>query len=161
MVEINDFPHCNPCHRFPHLPNLGLTASFLRLSFKIAFIYVWKAFTSNLQKLWLLEIELRLSGMTQAPLPTKQSCQPWISSFIFIYVLECFGGMYVYATCACSAHRGQKRAMGPLELEIRDNGFSLHASAGNLSLGPLQDFQVLLVAEPSLQSSEQTLNTWL
>lgn len=56
--------------------------------------------------------------------------------FLF-YVLECFAGMYAYAPYTCSAHRDQKRAIDPLELELRDNGFSLHAGAGNLNPDPL------------------------
>lgn len=41
--------------------------------------------------------------------------------------------MYAYALYACSAHIGQKRAIDPLELELRDNGFSFYAGAGNLN----------------------------
>ena len=43
------------------------------------------------------------------------------SSFYFMfYVCECLACMHVYVPHVCSAHRGQKRALDPLELELQE-----------------------------------------
>lgn len=38
--------------------------------------------------------------------------------------------MYVYASCACSVHKGQKKALDPLELKLQ-TVVNHHVGAGN------------------------------
>lgn len=66
----------------------------------------------------------------------------------FLCVLM-FGFMYVCAPCACSPCRGQKWALASLELESQ----VLWATTEGLewSLGPLEEYPVLLITQSSLQ----------
>ena len=58
--------------------------------------------------------------------------------------------MYVYAPCTHSDHRGQKRALDHLELELQMT-VSHCVDAGNLTQAPRENSQGSLTAEPYLQ----------
>jgi hypothetical protein len=51
---------------------------------------------------------------------------------LFLFFVCVCAYMYVYLSYACTAHRGQKRALGPLELDS-ETGVSRHVDAGNLT----------------------------
>ena len=57
--------------------------------------------------------------------------------------------MFSQVACTRGAYRCQKRTSDPLELEIHP-GVDCHVDAG-IKLSPLQEHQLLLTTEPSLQ----------
>jgi hypothetical protein len=69
-------------------------------------------------------------------------------------VLSC---MYVCALRSCSTHRGQKGAPDSIELRLQ-RVVGPPVGAGNQNWSPLQEQQVLLTAEPSLQPHFQNFN---
>ena len=68
----------------------------------------------------------------------------------------CIGVLTVCMSTSCALHGGQKRALGPLELELQlvvsivEARFSRGATSK--SLGSLEEQPVLLNIKPSLQS---------
>lgn len=56
---------------------------------------------------------------------------------------------YLHTTHVSGAHRGPKRALDPLELELQMVACQ-HVGAGESNLGPLQEQSVLSTTEPSV-----------
>lgn len=59
--------------------------------------------------------------------------------------------MYICVPCACLLPTSQKRALGPLELELQ-MVIIRHVGAGDRKLYPLQEQKVLLVTKPVSQA---------
>lgn len=77
-------------------------------------------------------------------------------SFFYIYLilcvqLFCLNVYYICVPCACLLPTSQKRALGPLELELQMVTIR-HVGAGNRKLYPLQEQEVLLVTKPVSQA---------
>jgi hypothetical protein len=63
--------------------------------------------------------------------------------------------VYVSASCACSAHGGQKRASDPLKLELQ---IIVSGRCWETNLGPLEEQQVFLTTELFLQPPSVIFN---
>jgi hypothetical protein len=96
-----------------------------------------------------------IEGFVRFPLSAHLYLRPFVIEFIFKKV--CLGICLLVClctNCAPGARGGQKRELGPLELELLElqiNG-SCHVGVRNLNPGSLQEQPVLLTTEAFLQS---------